>query len=104
LSLEDVLDDTRHPLKENNLPDICADRIDYSLRDALKYNICSADDTSYILDHLIVKDHQRIFTNFASAKRYTDIFHHLNEKYYAGIESAIMFQTVKDCLYYSWQQ
>lgn len=103
-SLENVLDDNRHPLKENNLPDICADRIDYSLRDALKYMVCSSTEITYILDHLIVKDYQRIFTDFASAKKYTDIFYRLNETYYAGVESAIMFQTVKDCLYYSWQQ
>jgi len=104
LSLEDILNDARHPLKENNLPDICADRIDYSLKDALKYNVCSSADTSYILDHLIVQNHQRVFTDFSAAKKYTKLFHTLNETYYASVENAIMFQTIKDCLYYARQQ
>jgi len=56
------------------------------------------------LDHLIVRNNQRVFTDFAAAKAYTDLFHHMNETFYASIEAAVMFQTVGDCLRYAWQQ
>ncbi|MEI6118716.1 MAG: hypothetical protein WCP92_05845 [bacterium] len=56
------------------------------------------------MDHLIVQDGQRIFTDIASAKAYTELFFHTNEKYYAGIESALMHQTVGYCLKYAWEK
>jgi hypothetical protein len=92
------------PLKETKLPDLCADRIDYSLRDASKYKAATPEQTDYLLAHLIVKDGQRVFTDFAAAKMYGELFHQVNEVYYAGIEAAIMFQTVGDCLKHAWQK
>jgi HD superfamily phosphohydrolase len=35
LDLDYILDENHFPLKEKPLPDLCADRIDYSIRDAL---------------------------------------------------------------------
>lgn len=101
IGIEYILDDKNFPLKETNLPDLCADRIDYSLRDASKYKTSDSQNILYILEHLIVKEGKRIFTDFASAKEYTQLFFHLNEVYYSGRESAIMFQTVADCLKYA---
>ncbi|MBI2263045.1 HD domain-containing protein [Candidatus Berkelbacteria bacterium] len=37
LDLEYILDDKNFPLKEKDLPDLCADRIDYSLRTATSF-------------------------------------------------------------------
>lgn len=99
-----ILDDINFPLKETTLPDLCADRIDYSLRDAEKYKVYTPEQIWYILDHLVVNEGKRIFTDFASAKVYGEFFHHINKVYYSGIESAIMFQTVADTCKYAWQQ
>lgn len=104
LDVEYIIDDTHFPLKETKLPDLCADRIDYSLRDAEKYKVYTPEQIWYILEHLVVKDGKRIFTDFASAKAYGELFHHMNETYYASSESAIMFHTVGDYLKHAWQQ
>ena len=104
LDIDYIIDDTHFPLKETTLPDLCADRIDYSLRDAWHNWECSSEDIVYILDHLIVKDGKWIFTDFASAKRYAELFYRINEIYYTGIEIAVMFQTVWDCLKYARQK
>jgi hypothetical protein len=74
------------------------------LRDAEKYKVASVEHTRYLLEHLIIKDGKRVFIDFASAKAYSQVFHHLNEVFYASIEAAVMFQTVGDYLKHAWQQ
>jgi hypothetical protein len=81
-------------LKENNLPDICADRIDYSLRDAIDYDKLSQEKINNILDSLKVFGNDRVFDNFGSAKQYFDLFFRMNKIYWSGVETALMFITV----------
>ncbi len=101
IDLEHVLDETKHPLKENNLPDICADRIDYSLRTFFHFDKHPAND---ILDHLKTKDTTWYFDDFVYAKKFAEMFKRINDVYFSGRESAIMFQTIKDLCRYAWKQ
>lgn len=94
--LDYILDDKNFPLKEKNLPDLCADRIDYSLRTACIFK--EIENANYFLNNLTSENGQWVFKNFESAKKYAELFKKLNIKYYAGIESAVMFRTVGDCL------
>ncbi|MFH1745176.1 MAG: HD domain-containing protein [bacterium] len=104
LNLDYILDDRNFPLKENNLPNLCADRIDYSLRTATVYDGLSEQDKNYILENLVAENSDWIFKNFESAKKYATIFFRMNKIYYAGLPSAIMFRTVGDCLKHSLQK
>lgn len=97
-----ILDDKNFPLKEKNLPDLCADRIDYSLRTAVVFK--EINNGKYFLDNLIVENENWVFKNFESAKKYADLFLKLNTKYYAGLPSATMFRTVGDYLRYALKQ
>ena len=101
LDLEYILDDGNFPLKETELPDLCADRIDYSIRTAVDFNEISKEKVNYLLDNLIVKDSKWIFKDFKSGKFFAELFHLLNEKYYSGSASAVMFVAVGDCLRYA---
>lgn len=94
--LDYILDDKNFPLKEKDLPDLCADRIDYSLRTACVFK--EIENASYFLNNLTAENGQWIFKNFESVKKYAELFKKLNTDYYAGIESAVMFRTVGDCL------
>jgi len=96
LDLDFILDDKNFPLKEKDLPDLCADRIDYSLRTATMFNYINIDQRFF--DDLTVKNGQWIFKNFANAKKYAELFLTLNRDYYAGIFSAVMNKTVGDYL------
>jgi HD superfamily phosphohydrolase len=96
--LDYILDDTHFPLKEKDLPDLCADRIDYSLRTARVRNDYSADNISDILANLRAEDNVWQFLDQSHARKFADIFTFVNTKYFAGIESAVMFQTVSDYL------
>jgi len=98
LNLDYILDDKNFPLKEKELPDLCADRIDYSLRTAAVFEKLDTSGVNYFLDNLIAKNNQWLFKDFESAKKYAELFLKLNTKYYAGIHSAVMFRTVGDYL------
>jgi len=93
-----IIDDSNFPLKETNLPDLCADRIDYSLRGKLHYDHQDPRDLLDILDGLTAVDNKRVFKDYTSAKRFTDMFARMNDVYYSNLGTAIMFQTVADYL------
>ena len=99
LDQEYILDDKNFPLKEKELPDSCADRIDYSLRTAVSFK--EIKNGNYFIDNLLVKNKKWVFKSFESAEKYAGLFLKLNRKYYAGLPSAVMFHTVGDCLRYA---
>ncbi len=99
--LEYILNEENFPLKEKGLPDLCADRIDYSLRTALLFNESSSSDVKYFLDNLVTENNNWIFKEFEPARKYAELFFKLNKKYYSGLASAIMFRTVGDYLKYA---
>lgn len=98
-NLDYILDDKNFSLKEKDLPDLCADRIDYSLRTAQVFG--EIESANYFLDNLTAENRKWIFKNFESAKKYAELFLKLNSDYYAGLPSAVMFRTVGDYLRYA---
>lgn len=102
--LEYILNDKNFPLKEKELPDLCADRIDYSLKTAVTFEKLNQKELNYLLDDLTVENNNWVFKNFGGAKKYADLFLKLNNKYYAGFPSAVMLRIVGDCLRYALQQ
>ncbi len=98
IDLDYILDDTNFPLKEKLLPDLCADRIDYLLRDAFFYKIAGKIRIDYFLDNLRVENQQWVFRNFKSGKEFAKIFYQMNTSYYAAFSTAVMFKTVGDYL------
>lgn len=102
--LDFILDYKNFPLKEKDLPDLCADRIDYSLRDGICYAKFEKEYADYFLDNLTVKDNLWIFKNFESAKKYADFFKEMNAKFWAGVPTALMFTTVGYYLRYALEK
>jgi hypothetical protein len=102
--LDYILDDNNFPLKENNIPDICADRIDYSLRDAVNFELHSQEEILDLLNNISIIDNQWVFGDFKFAELFASIFLEINRKYYSGLPSATMFRTVGDCLKYALEK
>lgn len=86
-----ILDENNFPLQETQLPDLCADRIDYSLRGAVIYGITNAETVTDILGHLQIVDQKWIFDNYDSAQQYAEIFKKLNDIYYSCAEAGATF-------------
>jgi hypothetical protein len=99
-----LLDESHFSLLETQLPDLCADRIDYSLRGLLAYKILKGDEVRDILNNLTVENKKWIFKDFDSAYEYAKLFKILNEGYYSAIETAVMFRRVGDYLRYALGQ
>ena len=99
-----IFNDKNFPLEEKELPDLCADRIDYSLRTATIFKVINEQDKKYILKNLIGERTNWLFKDLKSAKKYARLFFKLNKIYYAGLDSAVMFRTVGDWLKYALQK
>ncbi|MDZ5710700.1 HD domain-containing protein [Jeotgalibacillus haloalkalitolerans] len=66
---EDILlDDTKWTLLEQPAPELCADRVDYTLRDMYRYGQITLSEATHFLDELIVI-HERMYpSNIESAE------------------------------------
>lgn len=104
LDLNYLLDEKNFPLLEKPLPDLCADRIDYSLMTAVIFKEITQQELQYFLDNLITENNNWIFRNFESAKKYAELFLRLNTFYFAGLHSAVMFRTVGDTVRYALEK
>lgn len=102
--LEYILNDKNFPLKENNLPDLCADRIDYCLRIMFIFGELNNEDRNYLLESLTTENNNWVFKNFESTKKFAELFLKLNIVYLSGLSSAIMFRAVGDYLKYALQK
>lgn len=73
--LETVLDVHRWPLLERPLPDLCADRLDYTLRDLWHVGWINHDEIQSFLAALAVHDGQFVVTDLAAAVWFTEQYH-----------------------------
>lgn len=64
----DFLDGERYPLLEQPAPALCADRIDYFLRDALGLGIATADKITWALSHLTVMNNRIVVDDLETAR------------------------------------
>lgn len=101
-SLDYILNDHNFPLKENDLPDICADRIDYSLRMIpFVYPNDYADKINKIVPNLCVINNSFAFKDKDSAYFYTKLFNQIDHDEFSGFKSAVMFSLSSKMLKYA---
>ena len=104
LDIDYILNDKNFPLKEKLLPDLCADRIDYSLRTEVFFKKSNQDKIDYFLNNFTIQDNLWVFKNLESAKSFTELFLELNSAFFAGLESAVMFRTTGDVIKYALEK
>ncbi|MAF14048.1 MAG: hypothetical protein CMI53_04125 [Parcubacteria group bacterium] len=68
-----ILDDKKFPLAERDLPDLCADRIDYTLSDPWAKTFYTTSPKK-ILDNLTVHKNQFVFKNRFGAKEFASLY------------------------------
>jgi uncharacterized protein len=96
LDTDYVLNEDNFPLKERDLPCLCADRLDYSLRSAVKLGLIESGEP--FLSKLHAEDNRWVFEDFESAHEYAKLFMKLNTVYFSCVPSAIMLRTVGEVL------
>ncbi|GAB3254289.1 HD domain-containing protein [Larkinella harenae] len=77
-----ILSSDSYTLLELPLPDLCADRLDYTLRDLFYANRISIDQIHRFLDNLSVYQHQMVVNSADMADWITRQYEVLNEEYF----------------------
>lgn len=83
-------------LLESDSPHLCADRIDYCLREFFRF--ASNRKRDFIIDSLIVCDHEIIFNNYKAALIFADVFLQLQDKHWAGFEAKVRYHLMSELL------
>jgi hypothetical protein len=98
-NFEYILDETNFLLLERKAPNLCADRIDYTLREI--YQRKSKEDAIYCSNNLIVKNKEIIFKNKKSAELFAKYYFDLQLEHWGSIENMIRYELTANLLRYS---
>jgi len=95
--LERILDEHNFPFLERKLPDLCADRIDYALRDRAGY----LKDNSKIKDYMAgftIVDNEIVFKNKDIAFDFAKDFLEMDYKVWSAPLEIALFQILADAI------
>lgn len=101
IDIDYILNEKNFPLKEKPLPDLCADRIDYFLRDGFAFGTLSKKEIKEFLKDLKINQNYWVFQNPDLAKKFAQKYLYLNKQYWSGLEAGIMYGTVANVIKYS---
>ncbi|MDM5238009.1 HD domain-containing protein [Bacillus cereus] len=73
---EDILlDDSKWTLLERSAPELCADRVDYTLRDMYTYGYISLEEVRSFLEDVIEVDGKMVLQNIEIAEWFTETYY-----------------------------
>jgi hypothetical protein len=91
-------DDSIYPLLERPLPWLCADRLDYFLRDGMACGVVSRDAADRILAHLAVADDLIVMTDAEVAREAAGLFEVMNRDWWASETEAFIYNEFADVI------
>ncbi len=94
----DFYDDSVFPLLERPIPWLCADRIDYFLRDSLTCGVTTPEQARAILDDLVVVGDTIAFADASVARTAVERFAAMNCDWWAGDAEAYIYNEFADAL------
>ena len=97
ISPSKILNHKNFPLSEKELPDLCADRIDYTLQEPLRRKLSKIKPKDF-LKNLIIHQDKFIFTDQAWAKKFSLLYLQLNQKLWCCPLEATIYQILADAI------
>jgi hypothetical protein len=94
----DFYDDSIYPLLERPLPLLCADRLDYFLRDGLACRVITPREVDRVLQHLTVIESTIVLTDLAVAREAAALFDVMNRDWWASLTEAFIYNEFADAL------
>ncbi|KAA0765595.1 HD domain-containing protein [Bacillus sp. SH5-2] len=70
-----LLDDSKWTLLERSAPELCADRVDYTLRDMYTYGYISLEEVHRFLEDVIEVDGKMVLQNIEIAEWFTETYY-----------------------------
>ncbi len=95
---ERILDPGNFPLAETEIPDLCADRLDYGFRTMLHHRTEPREKILGMLQALRNDGSRWFFDELSAAAAFATAFHRINEQVMSAFPSAVMFRAIGDCL------
>jgi uncharacterized protein len=92
------------PILEKDLPDLCADRIDYILMLALIFKEGTKIEVNNFLNNLLIINKHWVFKNYLIAKKFAKMFRKINRIQLSDVKSAAMHHTIANLLKYAIEQ
>ena len=81
-------------LLEKEMPDLCADRVDYTLRELKHDN----EDVGFFILNLKNKDNEIIFSNLESGKKFCFEYLRLQREHWAGEQAKVRYYILSNAL------
>jgi uncharacterized protein len=97
LDLDMILNEDNFPLLEKSLPDLCADRIDYTLRDMIAIEGFSDKVNDYI-SSFIVHNNEIIISGKSIAKKFSEEYIRMDEEAWSHPLEVALFQILADAI------
>ena len=94
----DFYDDSVYPLLERPLPWLCADRLDYFLRDGLACGVITPSVVGRVLSGLAVVDSTIVFDDPEVAREAAGLFGVMNRDWWASPTEAYIYNEFADAL------
>jgi uncharacterized protein len=94
----DFYDDSIYPLLEQPIPWLCADRLDYFLRDGLACGVVSSDFAQRVLGSLAVVDKRIVLRDVEVARQAAALFATMNRDWWASPTEAFIYNEFADAL------
>ena len=98
LDINIFLEGNGFSLLEREIPDLCADRIDYSLRDIMNSKLRDYKKIKNYIENFIIHDNEIIVSNRNTAKEFATDFLDIDEKWWANILEVAYFQIAADAI------
>lgn len=93
-----IINDHHFSILERDMPNLCADRVDYFLRDSLVVGVCSTKEVQFIVDSLAVHNKEIILTNAEAAVVMATKFIEMGKIFWASHIQAGSYHLMGDIL------
>jgi len=97
-SPREFYDDSIYPLLEQPIPWLCADRLDYFLRDGLTCGVVTGDFVARILSCVKIVDSKLTLSDVDVAREAVVLFDRMNREWWAGPIEAFIYNEFADAL------
>ncbi len=94
----DFYDDSIYPLLERPIPWLCADRLDYFLRDGLACGVLTREIVSRILGHITAVDATLVLTDIELGRQVVALFARMNREWWASPTEGFIYNEFADAL------
>jgi HD superfamily phosphohydrolase len=97
-SPHEFYDDSIYPLLEQPIPWLCADRLDYFLRDGLACGVVTSEFIGQVLGSLAVVDKKIVLRDVEVARQAAALFATMNREWWASPTEAFIYNEFADAL------